>query len=405
MPDRAMSVLPLLPAVVQQTVDRLAVALGRPAVLEGPELELLTHSAHNMACDDVRKRTIMCRNTIPAVAAWLRSQGVFDAGHAMRVPSCRGLNMLARVCVPIRAATALRGFLWFIDAAESMSDAEIALAEVAASSLVEPLDLLRPPHEQRPNHDRVRELLEPGNAHRMGFPATAGVIALVGAAVAKDGTFLAIRQTPTPIRAWPGLHLRQPDHEVLLLPTSDGRADATTIRHAALLADSIGTRIGGEQVVGVGQARRRLQDASDSVREALNAAKVAAKVPDLGRIVHWSELGIYRLLSHLSDAELSRATAHPRLERLFADPASLQLLRTLEVYLDLGGNVPLAATRLHMHRATLYYRLRRIEELTEADLKNGDDRLCLHTALKLGRLTGRYPGAHSAAELRHDASP
>ncbi|PWR17265.1 hypothetical protein DKT69_01110 [Micromonospora sicca] len=43
-----------------------------------------------------------------------------------------------------------------------------------------------------------------------------------------------------------------------------------------------------------------------------------------------------------------------------------------------------------MHRTTLYYRLQRVESLADRDLKDGNERLCLHLALKLGRLTGRY---------------
>ncbi|HZC41282.1 MAG TPA: helix-turn-helix domain-containing protein, partial [Streptosporangiaceae bacterium] len=46
---------------------------------------------------------------------------------------------------------------------------------------------------------------------------------------------------------------------------------------------------------------------------------------------------------------------------------------------------------LHLHRATLYYRLGKAERLTGADLRDGQDRLALHLGLKLARLTGRYP--------------
>jgi hypothetical protein len=32
-----------------------------------------------------------------------------------------------------------------------------------------------------------------------------------------------------------------------------------------------------------------------------------------------------------------------------------------------------------------------VEQLAETDLKDGNERLCLHLALKLGRLAGHYP--------------
>lgn len=81
---------------------------------------------------------------------------------------------------------------------------------------------------------------------------------------------------------------------------------------------------------------------------------------------------------------------HPGLEELFADENKVALLETLEVFLDLAGNVHATAARLHLHRATLYYRLERIARLAPANLKDGNERLSLHLALKVGRLTGRY---------------
>ena len=39
-----------------------------------------------------------------------------------------------------------------------------------------------------------------------------------------------------------------------------------------------------------------------------------------------------------------------------------------------------------MHRATLYRRLERVEEITGLDLENGDDRLLAHLGLRILRL-------------------
>jgi DNA-binding PucR family transcriptional regulator len=65
---------------------------------------------------------------------------------------------------------------------------------------------------------------------------------------------------------------------------------------------------------------------------------------------------------------------------------------TLETYLDHGCDTKLTAEELFLHRASLYYRLQRIEELTGASLKSGTDRLALHLSLKLAWLLGVHPG-------------
>jgi PucR family transcriptional regulator, purine catabolism regulatory protein len=57
-----------------------------------------------------------------------------------------------------------------------------------------------------------------------------------------------------------------------------------------------------------------------------------------------------------------------------------RLLETLGAYLDSGGSVATAAERLGVHRNTLSYRIRRIEELTGRDLGDPHERLLFHLA-------------------------
>jgi DNA-binding PucR family transcriptional regulator len=52
----------------------------------------------------------------------------------------------------------------------------------------------------------------------------------------------------------------------------------------------------------------------------------------------------------------------------------------------------MASRELHLHRTSLYYRLRRFEELSGLHLRNGLDRLWAHVTIKVQRLlTARAP--------------
>ena len=62
------------------------------------------------------------------------------------------------------------------------------------------------------------------------------------------------------------------------------------------------------------------------------------------------------------------------------------MLEALEGLLENGGDVAEAARALHLHRASLYRRLARVEEITGFDLSRGDDRLLAHLGLRLYRL-------------------
>ncbi len=57
------------------------------------------------------------------------------------------------------------------------------------------------------------------------------------------------------------------------------------------------------------------------------------------------------------------------------------LIRTLKVYLAAGANASEAADRLFLHRNSLLYRLARIGELTDLDLKDSWVRLALQLGL------------------------
>ncbi len=66
------------------------------------------------------------------------------------------------------------------------------------------------------------------------------------------------------------------------------------------------------------------------------------------------------------------------------------LINTVEVFLDSAGDAQRAAVALHIHRTTLYQRLRRIEQLSGVNFKDGADRLTLHVSIKLAHLTGAF---------------
>jgi DNA-binding PucR family transcriptional regulator len=120
---------------------------------------------------------------------------------------------------------------------------------------------------------------------------------------------------------------------------------------------------------------------------------VAEAVPDLRPIAVWPDLGVYRLLALGPEKDLAGAVLDATVLRLLehGDP-DLQLTAT--AYLDAGGNVQQTASTLNVHRQTVYYRVRRIEEVTGLDLSRGDHRLLLHLGLTLAPvLAGSSPAA------------
>jgi hypothetical protein len=404
-------------AELQRIVDAVAVRVGRPALIEDRRQRVVVYSEQTGQMDDVRKASILRRQTTPEVIAWYRTVGIMRARSPVRTPACDELDLLPRICVPIRHDDLLLGFVWFIDADGSMTDADIdtvteamgdlslalyrenLLGELASQRETEAARTLLTDSTAARGH-AVRALLEEGALAGDGS-TTALVAQLVAprAQVPDEVSRIALEQALVTTRRWVGsrtaLHLVRHDHGVLLLcsprvtgrptPEAAARHLDEALQHATRGLDSV-----SRTVVGIGQSRAGLADAVASYEEGLQSARVGVQLPALGRVVSWSNLGIYRVLSRMDGQHLDVAGVHPGLERLLHADANQVLLETLETYLDLAGNAHATAEQLRLHRTTLYYRLQRVEQLAETDLKDGNERLCLHLALKLGRLTGDY---------------
>lgn len=137
--------------------------------------------------------------------------------------------------------------------------------------------------------------------------------------------------------------------------------------------------------VGVGRQALAPEELPRSYQEARQALMIGRRLFVGQTVTYFGELGIYRLLFHLQDAEEVQAfyveVLGPLLE--YDQRTDNELVDTLETYFACNGNLSEAARRLHLHRNSLLYRLERIQEVLQADLEEADTRLSLQVALKM----------------------
>jgi PucR-like helix-turn-helix protein len=142
-------------------------------------------------------------------------------------------------------------------------------------------------------------------------------------------------------------------------------------------------------IAGIGDPRAHLTDVAVTHRRAVLAAGAAAAVPSARRPGPLAGPGVFRALVQFPAGEDGASCLDPRLVTLLG--AHGDLSQTVETYLGLGGDAKGTAERLHPYRTTLYYRLRKAEQLTGADLGDGNDRLAHRLGFELARPLGRYP--------------
>ncbi len=401
---------------LQEIVEAASRTVRRPVAIDDRHLRLLVYTEQPPEdVDEVRLLTIMKRPVPTEVMAWLRRHDISSAIDPIVIEGNAELAFDARVCAPIRCHDHLLGYMWLTDRDRSMTPEDLALvAEFAdEAGIVLYRELLLRDLERSRERELVRDILSSDEtlcrhaaaqlAELEIFTARGGVVVLLspisrcdddwGAESARLAMDTALSRARRYLAPGHGLHLTRPDHGLLVASLGDSALRTHGIaafgsRLCHELASSFGENSDGHYVVAAGGSVPELKDASISYVQARRAAAVRMTMSNFGNVVCWDDLGIYKILAELPLDALGPEAMRRGLRALIDDPRTHPLVKTLEAFLDHAGDVQATAAALFIHRTSLYHRLRRVEQLADVDLANGDDRLDLHLGLKIARLQG-----------------
>src|SRR4051794_14806618 len=119
---------------LQGIVEALGRRVQRAVAVDDPRMRLQVYSPHFGPVDDTRLESILHREAPPESVKHVLSQGIATAPGPMRIAACPDLGLLPRICVPIRCQKILLGYLWLVDADETLTDAELEIAAEAAEA-------------------------------------------------------------------------------------------------------------------------------------------------------------------------------------------------------------------------------------------------------------------------------
>jgi purine catabolism regulator len=238
----------------------------------------------------------------------------------------------------------------------------------------------------------VRGDLAPADASRglgrFGFArdATVFVVAIEPTDAAIEAGALALAATDHCSRREAGFLISASGEGIsMLLP-------ATATTELPEFVKGIGQRVDAELRAGAGGP----VDAA-SVGRSLREARYALQVCRLEGWQHagFEQLGTYRLLLSMTEPDALRAFADALLAPLDAYDAEHngELLASLQAFLKHNARWETAASQLSVHRHTLRYRMRKVEELTGRDLSNSFDRMEFWLALRARDLLAASPEA------------
>jgi PucR family transcriptional regulator, purine catabolism regulatory protein len=164
-----------------------------------------------------------------------------------------------------------------------------------------------------------------------------------------------------------------------------GIADAAALArkiHADMTAST-----GRTYSVGVSQVGAGPQDIPRLYEEARVALQVGQRLNGSGAVTNFAGLGLYRLISNVSQAELRafvRDTLGPVLD--LPEPTRSDLLRSLSVLSSTRFNVAESARILHYHYNTMRYRVTKLERLLGGFADDAAATLRIGVALEILRM-------------------
>ncbi|MFE6893940.1 PucR family transcriptional regulator [Streptomyces sp. NPDC057694] len=381
-------------AVLRATGDLAALAVAVDRAVAGSAADALARVADaaqrlpRTAGDPERAATVAAQ--ILGVPVERRAAGPGETGASAHGPD--GEITLAAPDRPGHAGTAVRSVL----ALAALAAAGGGHGDLPVRSRGHLLaELLAAPQERTPGlAARGRALGLPVDGHHTALRVEAPGLAAADRYGLLDS--LAAR-TLTRLRAaddtaqW---HAALVDDALVLLATHPAPPNPETGRTALALArrtlDALRAQYPDAGLRGgLGAAHRGPLGVRTSAREARAALQAP---PDGTSVTAHDAAGLDRMLMEWYASDTAHAATGELLApvlRLGEDKAE-PLLRTLQAYLDHNNSPARAAELLHLHRNAVGARIRRVTDLTGADLTDPETRLALQLACR-ARLSGMRP--------------
>ena len=382
----------------QDVVDELAGSLGRSVLMGDPDHRLIAASAQGKDIDHMRAMNVFQREAPPEQKQYFESIRLNEAHQPVTV-SLGHLGGLDRLAVPVRDSDRLLATFWLIvGELPPLRGSDYAAIEAAVSITRELLATRPTDREPGTSDDIMGSLLSPDSTERRHALDEAiarrrlerGEHTIVYAidVPMEVGTLdrLAFARHLSAVRTASIAYIGERKDRLLFV----GRTSDTT-ESEALIKKEAKARSITINAIGTAHHNRLAPDLADAADQAEMAAGIVMAVPQLGGLGDIGNLGVWALLASVSGDRTALQVFSPAAYVLCTEGDETQR-HTIEVYLDGACHVGDVCEQLHIHRATLYYRLDRMPQAVKDALEDGSQRSALHMCLKLIRLwesTGR----------------
>ena len=392
--------------------NAIAGMVGGAVTIEDPARRVLAFSTlGDQPIDAARRRSILGRQVPDSLGMRklyrrvLETDGVMTADQQALLEVLEGeLDEVAdldpRSAVAIRAGGRMIGSIW-------VDHPVTPLGEEALRALTEAARIAAP-HviqaraardvERRIRGEMLLAVLEgrastEENATRLGFSPSARFVVLAFSAGARAEIDQFERERLVDLVGVYCEALHGPSGAIAigenvyaLLQVDDRSERERVVRVARETQGHAGARIGGGILAAVSSTVDSLREVATARREAERVLEVLRSGPGAPTLATIDDVRSQVVLLELKELTVEHSgLTRGKLTAVLEHDAErgTQYALTLRAYLDAMGDVVAAAKRISVHPNTFRYRLRRLVELFDIDVKNVDERLVLELQFRL----------------------
>ncbi|MGE8202991.1 PucR family transcriptional regulator [Heyndrickxia sp. NPDC080065] len=386
--------------------DHIGEILDCPITIEDSNHRIIAYSEHEENVDAARIATIIRRKVPENVINSLWKSGVmtklFESDEPVIIPAIENVGLGNRIAVSVRKNNEVLGFIWAQTNDKKITEDKLQMLKEAAKQVKN--QLLQHQIKKRKAEENYKEFfwkLLAGHvpklneikrqADKFGInldgKLSVAIIEFdheVSPKIEKHAYYLieTLQQVHVVCRVF--------DQNQLILLIRHGSNNASINSLKCFLEnfiEKIKERLKIEQVKGsCGLIYDSPQMINKSYQEALRVLELKEEFShELKLIYSYQELGIYQFLEELFNIRNKEKYQNYSIGKLreYDRKHQSNLLPTLKTYLECDNNVQDAAKVLHVHTNTLNYRLKRIAEIAEIDLKDVNQKITLYLDLKI----------------------
>lgn len=370
-------------------VDRISTVLGCPVTLEDAHHQLLAYSIHDDLSDPVRISTIVTRRVPEKIINSLWKEGFMPAllqeNEPVIVPSLNDVEFGTRAAISIKKNEEVLGFIWALQSREAFTEDNMTFLKFAAKEGKN--QLLQAQRKKKPhleNHQEFLWQLLTGHFQSeekiaqsclqlsLVLPAPYSIVVFhfpsdITQATEKSISYML--STTQTIKA--ALYTIDQRRLIILagVAAPDDFSQALTEFIQAFILQ-MKMRFEIDSIQGAcGHIYETYIQARSSYDEALYTLSLQQAFPETKhRLINYGTIGLYQYMKTLHNHPINSSAWLSLTD--YDQKNHTQLISTLETFLKYDGNLYETAEHLHVHVNTIHYRIKRISEIAQVDLKD-----------------------------------